>query len=112
MKLGSILLLTTTLIIGSLVTFTGQASSVYQLNATTSTLTMAGQSSKQGNRQLKVKSRDHAIQLVRRQYQGKVLKAQSSQVNGHSGYRIKMLSNQGVVFYVSVDAQTGSVRRN
>ncbi|MEC4729074.1 PepSY domain-containing protein [Shewanella sp. D64] len=110
MKLGSILLLTTTLILSSLVSFTGQASSVYLVSTAMST--MAEQSSKQVSRQLKVKSRDHAIQLVRRQYQGKVLKAQSSQVNGHSGYRIKMLSNQGVVFYVSVDAQTGSVRRN
>ena len=112
MKLGSILILATTLVTGSLLSFTGQAASAYLTSATTSSMSIAGQSSKQGNRQLKVKSRDHAIQLVRRQYPGKVLKAQSSQVNGHQGYRVKMLSSQGVVFYVSVDAQTGSVRRN
>ena len=106
MKLGVILILTTTLVSSSLVSFTGQAMGAYQISAATSS--MVGQ----GNSQLRVKSRDQAIQLVKRQYQGKVLKAQSSRVKGNPGYRIKMLSNQGVVFYVSVDAKTGSVRRN
>jgi len=70
----------------------------------------AGESSR--SNKLKVTSRDQAIQLVKGQYQAKVLKADTSQVNGHSGYRIKMISNKGLVFYVSVDAQTGRVSRN
>ncbi|MBW8185571.1 PepSY domain-containing protein [Shewanella nanhaiensis] len=111
MKLGSILILTATLTTASLVPQAGQAKSAYQI-MTTSAMTMAGQSSRQAKSQLRVKSKDQAIQLVKRQYRGKVLKAQSSRVNGNPGYRIKMLSNQGVVFYVSVDAKTGSVRRN
>jgi len=75
-------------------------------------MSMAAQTSKKAPQQLKVRSREQAIQLVKRQYRGKVLKAQSSRVNGHPGYRVKLVSNQGLVFYVSVDAQTGSVRRN
>lgn len=70
----------------------------------------AGESSQSKN--LKVTSRDQAVQLVKQQYQGKVLKAQSGQVNGHSGYNIKLISNDGLVFYVLVDAQTGRVSRN
>jgi uncharacterized membrane protein YkoI len=61
---------------------------------------------------LMVRSREQAIQLVKRQYQGQVLKADSSRINGHSGYRVKMISKDGLVFYVSVDAQTGSISRN
>ncbi|WP_413699048.1 PepSY domain-containing protein [Psychromonas sp. KJ10-10] len=60
---------------------------------------------------LVVNSRDQAIQLVKGQYQGKVLKAEASQVNGHSGYSVKLISQEGLVFYVSVDAQTGQVSR-
>ncbi|WP_372882921.1 PepSY domain-containing protein [Psychromonas sp.] len=67
----------------------------------------AGQSSK-----LKVSSRAQAIQLAQRQYQGKVLKAQSSSVNSHPGYKVKMLSKEGLVFYVLIDAQTGRISRN
>ena len=62
--------------------------------------------------QLNIESREQAVQLVKRQYQGKVLKVKSSRVNGHPGYQIKLLSKEGRVFYVSVDAQTGRVSRN
>lgn len=60
---------------------------------------------------LVVNNRDQAIQLVKGQYEGKVLKAEASQVNGHSGYSIKLISQKGLVFYVSVDAQTGRISR-
>ncbi|MGS0728214.1 PepSY domain-containing protein, partial [Shewanella sp. 0m-11] len=50
--------------------------------------------------------------LAKRQYRGKVLKVQSSRVNGNPGYSVKLLSNDGVVFYVNVDAKTGRVSRN
>ena len=58
---------------------------------------------------LKVNSSAQAVQLVKRQYQGKVLKAQSAKTNGQSGYRVKMISREGRVFYVFVDAQSGSI---
>ncbi|MCL1138553.1 PepSY domain-containing protein [Shewanella pneumatophori] len=61
---------------------------------------------------LKVNSKEQAVQLAKRQYRGKVLKVQSSRVNGNPGYSVKLLSNDGVVFYVKVDAKTGRVSRN
>ncbi|MCL1145965.1 PepSY domain-containing protein [Shewanella marinintestina] len=61
---------------------------------------------------LKVSSKEQAVQLAKRQYRGKVLKVQSSRVNGNPGYSVKLLSNDGVVFYVKVDAKTGRVSRN
>jgi len=51
---------------------------------------------------------DQAVAMVQRQYQGKVLSVQSS----GSGYRVKLLNNDGQVFSVSVDAATGRVSRN
>ena len=77
-----------------------------------SSMSMAAGFSKKSANKLKVGNREQAIQLVKRQYQGKVLKAQPSRFNGHSGYKIKLISNEGVVFYLFVDAQTGSVHRN
>ena len=61
---------------------------------------------------LVVTSAQQAIQMAKRSYSGKVLKVQSTSVNGHPGYRVKLLTNDGVIFYVSVDATNGSVRRN
>ncbi|MEI6858597.1 MAG: PepSY domain-containing protein [Shewanella sp.] len=66
----------------------------------------------QATRKLKITSSQQAIQLVKRQYSGKILKVQSSRVKGNSGYRVKLLSSAGAVFYVSVDAKTGRVHRN
>ncbi|MFT6987272.1 MAG: putative membrane protein YkoI [Psychromonas sp.] len=68
-------------------------------------------SSQKNAQQLKVRSREQAIQLVKQRYPGQVLKAQSTQVGGHPGYKVKLIS-EGLVFYVSVDAQTGSISRN
>lgn len=67
---------------------------------------------RQSNNNLVVTSAQQAIQIAKRSYSGKVLKVQSSSVNGHPGYRVKLLTNDGVIFYVSVDATNGSVRRN
>ncbi|RTR39173.1 peptidase M4 [Shewanella canadensis] len=108
MKFGSMLVLTTCI----LIPFFGQASSAQLPGIGAGSMSIATQTSKKSSQQLKVRSREQAIQLVKRQYQGKVLKAQSSRVNGHPGYRVKLISNEGLVFYVSVDAKTGSVRRN
>jgi|TARA_B110000908_G_scaffold135801_1_gene160778 uncharacterized membrane protein YkoI len=56
-----------------------------------------------------VTSRQDAIRKAKGRYQGKVLKAQFVRIKGNSGYKIKMLSAKGVVFYVYVDARTGEV---
>ena len=103
MKMASWLIL----IVCLLLPFTVTAKNAKWANSAGSANSLAGQSSN-----LRVGSREQAIQLVKRDYQGKVLKVQSSRVNGHSGYRVKLLSKKGVVFYVSVDAQTGRVSRN
>ena len=96
-----------TLIVCLLLPFTVTAKNVQWATSAGSAKSIAGQSSN-----LKIASREQAIQLVKRHYQGKILKVQSIRVNGHSGYRVKLLSKKGVVFYVSVDAQTGRVSRN
>ncbi|MEH6465018.1 MAG: PepSY domain-containing protein [Shewanella psychromarinicola] len=64
------------------------------------------------NNNLVVTSAQQAVQIAQRRYSGKVLKVQSANVNGHPGYRIKLLTNDGVIFYVSVDATNGAVTRN
>ncbi len=66
------------------------------------------QGAKQEQRRLVVNSPDQAVAMVQRQYRGKVLSVQSS----GSGYRVKILNNDGQVFSVSVDAATGRVSRN
>jgi len=68
-------------------------------------------SGQKNTQQLKIKTKEQAIQLVKQHYQGQVLKVQSSQIGGHPGYKVKLIS-KGLVFYVSVDAQTGSIRKN
>ena len=64
------------------------------------------------NSNLVVASAQHAVQIAQSRYSGKVLKVQSANVNGHTGYRIKLLTNDGVIFYVLVDATNGAVTRN
>lgn len=66
------------------------------------------QEAKQEQHRLVVNSPDQAVAVVQRQYRGKVLSVQSS----GSGYRVKILNNDGQVFSVSVDAATGRVSRN
>lgn len=87
-------------------------SAVSSVNVVSLSSISAATQSKKPPQKLKVTSSQQAIQLVKRQYPGKVLKVQSSRVNGNPGYRVKLLSSSGAVFYVSVDAKTGSVRRN
>lgn len=66
------------------------------------------QGAKPEQRRLVVNSPDQAVAMAQRQYRGKVLSVQSS----GSGYRVKILNNDGQVFSVSVDAATGRVSRN
>ncbi len=61
---------------------------------------------------LAVKSSSEAAQIAKRQYSAKVLSVQSTKVGNSTGYRIKLLSNNGMVFYATVNARTGSISRN
>ncbi|MGI2168590.1 PepSY domain-containing protein [Shewanella sp. MF05960] len=88
------------------------ASLVLSLNSAAPFALVPGpKDNRQGNN-LVVNSAQQAIKIAKRSYSGKVLKVQSSSVNGHPGYRVKLLTNDGVIFYVSVDATNGSVSRN
>ena len=60
---------------------------------------------------LLVKSPQQAIQIVKRHYKGKILRVQSSN-KGAPGYRVKLVTQDGQVFSVYVNAKTGSVSRN
>lgn len=51
-----------------------------------------------------------AMEQVRRVTGGRVLQAQPANVNGHAGYRIKVLTAHGEVRVVYVDAETGAMQ--
>lgn len=51
-----------------------------------------------------------AMEQVRRATGGRVLQAQPASVNGHAGYRIKVLTAHGEVRVVYVDAETGAMQ--
>lgn len=70
------------------------------------------QMNNQGQQALKVTSGDQAASMAASRFPGRVLKVSRSQVGGNPGYRVKMVSNDGKVFYVSVDARTGRVGRD
>ena len=99
------------LILITLSIFGAQAAYASGYHTTISLASMAVASTKAGA-SLKVSSSQHTAQLVKSQYSAKILKVQSARVNGNPGYRVKLLSREGVVFYVSVDAKTGAIRRN
>ncbi|NMP17813.1 MULTISPECIES: PepSY domain-containing protein [unclassified Thalassotalea] len=56
----------------------------------------------------KVTSKQQAANMVKKRYGGKVLGVQS--VKGRA-YRVKLLTNDGHVIYVTVDAKTGKISR-
>ncbi|WP_244325744.1 PepSY domain-containing protein [Shewanella aestuarii] len=82
------------------------AQSALQLSAQGSALRPGPQSKKQQN--LVITSSQQAASLAQSRFGGKVLRVQSTS----SGYRVKLLSSDGVVFYANVNAQSGSVSRN
>ncbi|WP_299803402.1 PepSY domain-containing protein [uncultured Shewanella sp.] len=106
-----IMLISLSLLAALLAAQPAAANSVHAVTSMMS-VTMKANNSQQQKQKLKVRSKEQAVQLAKRQYRGKVLKVQSSRVNGNPGYSVKLLSNDGVVFYVSVDAKTGRVSRN
>jgi len=62
-----------------------------------------GQSSKQN----KVQNSSQAARIVKSRVGGKVLKVKN---NGNSGYRVKVIKNNGHIINVNVDAKTGKVK--
>ncbi len=60
----------------------------------------------------KVSNAQQAARKVKGKYGGKVLKVQRTKVNGNSGYKVKVLKDNGHVISVKVDARTGKVSGN
>ncbi|MDO6445904.1 PepSY domain-containing protein [Colwellia sp. 1_MG-2023] len=58
---------------------------------------------------LAVNSSQQAARIVKSQFGGKILKVQRTKVNGNSGYRVKVLKNNGHVITVTVDAVSGRI---
>lgn len=67
------------------------------------------QSGQGGQQVLRINSAQQAVQLVKRQYGGKILKVQRQKVNGKPGYRVKLLKDNGNVVSVLVDAKSGRI---
>jgi uncharacterized membrane protein YkoI len=51
-----------------------------------------------------------AMNMVQRTFGGRIIQAQPASVNGHEGYRIKVLTARGEVRVVYVDGETGAIR--
>ncbi|MGB5200245.1 MAG: PepSY domain-containing protein [Sedimenticolaceae bacterium] len=54
-------------------------------------------------------SLDEAVLRARQQYRGKVLSAETVRVDGRKAYRIKILTQDGRVERIHIDARTGQV---
>ncbi|ABZ77572.1 Propeptide PepSY amd peptidase M4 [Shewanella halifaxensis HAW-EB4] len=100
------------IILISLSLLAAQSAAASTVHAVTSMMSVFMKANSNQQQKLKVSNKEQAVQLAKRQYRGKVLKVQSSRVNGNPGYSVKLLSSDGVVFYVKVDAKTGRVSRN
>ncbi|WP_044832120.1 PepSY domain-containing protein [Thalassomonas actiniarum] len=57
-------------------------------------------------------SQQQAAQKVKNRYGGKVLKVQSSKVNGQAGYKVKLLKKDGHIISVLVDGSSGKIKGN
>jgi len=55
-------------------------------------------------------SMDEAIDLARRRYNARVVRAEVSERDGRRVYLLRLLSDDGRVFNVRVDAATGSIQ--
>lgn len=52
---------------------------------------------------------DQAIEMAERRFRARVVRAAVEEVDGHRVYVLRLLSEQGRVWTVRVDAQSGSV---
>jgi uncharacterized membrane protein YkoI len=53
-------------------------------------------------------SKDQAIEIAQRRYKARVVRAESADSGGRRAYVLRMLSDQGRVWTIRMDAQTGS----
>ena len=61
---------------------------------------------------LKITSAQQAASIVMSRYGGKVLKVSKQKVNGGSGYKVKLLKDNGQIISVVVDATSGRLKGN
>lgn len=55
-------------------------------------------------------SLDRAVDMVQRRFNARVVRAEEKRDGGQTVYRIRLLSEDGRVFTVSVDPRTGEIR--
>ena len=53
-------------------------------------------------------SKDQAIEMAQRRYKARVVRAEASDSGGRRIYVLRMLSDEGRVWTVRIDAQTGN----
>ena len=111
----SIFLLMLFLLVNVLVA-SAQAQQVYTSNEITAfNLPSAGDQAKNKGRKKKSTgkiSQQQAAQKVKNRFGGKVLKVQNSKVDGHAGYKVKLLKHDGHIISVLVDGRSGKIKGN
>ena len=55
-------------------------------------------------------SLDDAVQMVQQRFRARVVKAEQRNEDGRTVYHIRLVNNEGKVWTVRVDAQSGAVR--
>jgi uncharacterized membrane protein YkoI len=55
-------------------------------------------------------SLDDAVQMVQQRFNARVVKAEERDENGRTVYHLRLLSSDGKVWTVKVDAQSGAIR--
>lgn len=63
------------------------------------------------NKKLKVTSKKQAAKLAKARYSAKVLSVKKNKKNGTTIYKVKLLTTEGVVFFVNVNGITGRVSK-
>lgn len=79
---------------------------------TSSAYERGGNSSSKQQNNLVVGSSDEAAQLVKSSIGGKILKIKRTKVNGHAGYKVKVIKADGNIVSILVDATSGRISRN
>lgn len=54
-------------------------------------------------------SLDEAVQMVQRRFNARVVRAEARSEDGRTVYRLRLMNDEGKVWTVHVDAQSGSV---
>lgn len=54
-------------------------------------------------------SLDEAVQMVQRRFNARVVRAETRSEDGRTVYRLRLMNDEGKVWTVHVDAQSGSV---